>query len=51
MQSITTNFLCSDLSHGDHLLPQVIFIFANRAIPPLDCLVLTHHDIFGNLIK
>jgi hypothetical protein len=40
-----------DLAFSKHLLPQVVLIFSNSTIPPSDGLVLTHHNIFGNLIK
>ena len=40
-----------DLAFRKHLLPQVVLIFPNSTIPPSDGFVLTHHNVFGNLIK
>lgn len=41
----------SNLTHRNHLLPQIVLILSNRAIPSPNRLILAHHDILGNLIK
>ena len=40
-----------DLPHRNHLLPQVVFVLADRAVPSPNGLVLADHDVFGNLVK
>jgi hypothetical protein len=40
-----------DCTHGHHLLPQVVLVLSNRAIPFTDRLVLAHHDIFCDFVK
>jgi len=40
-----------NLSHRNHLLPQIILILSNRAVPSPNRLVLAHHDILGNFVK
>jgi hypothetical protein len=39
------------LAHGNHLLPEIVLVVANGAVPSSDSLVLTHHDILGNLVE
>jgi hypothetical protein len=39
------------LPHRHHLLSQVIFVLSDATIPPSDCLVLTDHDVFSNLVE
>lgn len=39
------------LAHRHHLLPEVVLVLANGAVPSSDSLVLTHHDILGNLVE
>jgi hypothetical protein len=34
-----------------HLLPQVVLVFSDRAVPSTDRLVLTYHDVLGDLIE
>lgn len=41
----------SDAARLQHLLPQVILVIADAAIPPRHCLLLADHDIFGNLVE
>jgi hypothetical protein len=36
---------------GHHLLPQVILVLANGALPPCDGLVLANQNLFGDLVK
>lgn len=40
-----------DLSHGDHLLSQMVLVCSDRSIPASDRLVLADHDVLGNFIK
>lgn len=40
-----------NLPHRDHLLPQVVLVLANAAVPSSDRLVLADHDVLGNLVK
>ena len=40
-----------DLSLRDHLLPQIVLIPPDTAVPPPNRLVLTYHDILRNLVK
>ena len=35
----------------DHLLPQVVLVLGNAAVPPGDGLVLAHHDVLGDLVE
>jgi len=41
----------SNSTGGNHLLPQVILVLTDRAIPWLDSLVLAHQNLLGNLVK
>lgn len=40
-----------NLSHCHHLLPQVVLVLADGSIPSSDGLVLTDHDVLGNLVQ
>ena len=40
-----------DLSHSHHLLPEIILVPPDRAVPASNRLVLAHHDVFCNLVK
>ena len=35
----------------NHLLPEIVLVLSNIAIPPSNSLVLTHHDILCNFIE
>ena len=39
------------LPHRNHLLPQMILVAPDRAIPSSDRLVFTHHDVLRDLIE
>jgi len=38
-------------TRGHHLLPQMVLIFSNRAVPSPNSLVLAHHNVLGNLVE
>jgi hypothetical protein len=38
------------LAHRNHLLSEIVLVFADTAIPPPDCLLLTYHDVLGDLV-
>ena len=40
-----------DSTGANHLLPQVVLVLTNGAIPPSHSLVLAHHDVLGNLVE
>lgn len=42
---------CSNGSCRNHLLPQVVLVIRNAAIPRFDGLVLTDQDLLRNLVK
>jgi len=38
-------------THRQHLLPQVVLVFPDAAVPPSNRLVLADHNVFGNLVE
>jgi len=48
-----TNFCVTTLdgTRRHHLLPQVVLVVPNGAVPSADGLVLAYHDVLRNLIK
>ena len=40
-----------DLSHGQHLVPEVVLVLSNGAVPAADGLVLADHDVLGDLVE
>jgi hypothetical protein len=40
-----------DCTSGLHLLPQVVLVLSDRAIPSADGLVLAYHDVFRDLVE
>ncbi len=43
--------VCLDATSLQHLLPQVVLVVADTAVPPGHRLVLAHHDVLGNLVE
>jgi len=52
-QLLVSSFVVANLdcTSRHHLLPQMILVFSNAAIPSTDCLVLAHQNILGNLVE
>ena len=50
-----SGYLCESLvwhlSHTDHLLPQMVLVFTNAAVPSFYRLVLTNHDVLRDFVK
>ena len=36
---------------GNHLLPEVVLVVTNGAVPSCHGLVLAHHDVLGDLVE
>jgi len=55
LKKMPSNSLTSDirlhLSCRHHLLSEMVLVLANGAVPPSDGLVLTHHNVFGDLVE
>ena len=45
------NLVNLDGSGRHHLLPQVVLVLSDRAIPSADCLVLAYHDVLCDLVE
>lgn len=40
-----------DCTGRGHLVPELLLVFSDGAVPPGDRLVLAHHDVLGNLVE